>query len=104
MIKQELEDNVYIRLIELKDDPPYLDIITNQLPWYLEWLSYYILPRYSEKQVQVIPTIIGRGQVPNSISSEYKNFTYSIPNVDVKKLEYLGFDTTSKTINFTRYL
>ncbi len=104
MIMQESKNDVYIRLIELKDEPPYIEIIMNQLPWYLEWLSYYILPRYSKKQVHVIPTIIGEGQIPNSISPEYRNFSYPIPGVYVKKLEYFGFETTPKTINFKQYL
>ncbi len=104
MIKQETKNDVYIRLIELKDESPYFEIITNQLPWYIEWLSYYVLPKYSKKSVHVIPTIIGKGQIPDSILSEYKKFAYPIPKVDVTKLEYFGFETTSETINFTKYL
>ena len=104
MIKQKSNHDIYIRLIELKDEAPYLGIITNQIPWYLEWLSYYVLPKYTQKLVHVIPTIIGSGRIPDTIRSDYENFTYHIPGVDVANLEYFGFDTTATNIIFTRYL
>lgn len=104
MLKQESDTDVYIRLIELKDEKPYIEIITNQIPWYLEWLSYYVLPKYTRKSVYVIPTIIGSGQIPTALISDYKSFTYPIPGVYVTGLEYFGFDTTAKDITFTRFL
>jgi hypothetical protein len=50
MLKQENDTDIYIRLIELKDEAPHCGIIQHQLPWYLEWLSYYVLPNYNEKK------------------------------------------------------
>ncbi len=104
MIKQESDTDIYIRLIELKDEAPYIEIITSQIPWYLEWLSYYVLPKYTQKQVHVIPTIIANGQISVAIAPAYRSFTYTIPGVDVTNLEYFGFETTATDIVFTQYL
>lgn len=104
MLKQETDTDVYIRLIELKDEAPYLAIIQYQLPWYLEWLSYYVLPKYTGKNIKVIPTIIGKGPLSNALLTAYQAFTYNIPGANVSPLEYIGFDVTATAINFTRYL
>lgn len=104
MIKQETDTSVYIRLIELKDEAPYLAIIQDQFPWYLEWLSFYVLPKYIDKNIHVIPTIIGKGTLSNTLLSRYKEFVYLIPGVKVFPLEYIGFTISTKEINFTRYL
>ncbi len=61
MIKQVTETDVFIKLIELKDEFPYTAIVDYQIPWYLEWLSYYVVPQYSEKAIHITPTIIAKG-------------------------------------------
>lgn len=104
MLKQENDTDVYIRLIELKDEKPYLEIIQCQLPWYLEWLSYYVLPNYSKKSIHVIPTIIAKGPLSNSLVTAYQSFNHTIPGIDVISLEYIGFDINNTGINFKRYL
>ena len=104
MIKQETDTEVVIRLIELKYTAPYLDIATKQLPWYLEWLSYYVIPKYAGKSIRVIPTIIANRGLTNQLLSSYQAFNYVIPNVTVEPLQYIGFDVTTTNVNFTRYL
>lgn len=104
MLKQENDTDVFIRLIELKDEAPYLAIIQYQLPWYLEWLSYYVLPNYTDKKIHVIPTIIAKGSLTNLLQNSYQSFKYDIDNIDVKPLEYIGFDINSNEINFKKYL
>lgn len=79
MLKQENETDVYIKLIELKDEAPYLGIVQYQLPWYLEWLSYYVLPKYSGKNIHVIPTIIAKGHLSPQLLGDYQEFNYNIP-------------------------
>lgn len=102
MIKEEDKTDVYIRLIELKDESPYLEIIQNQLPWYLEWLSYYVIPKYNNKKVNVIPTIIAKGNLPNSLKHYYSTFNYTIPGINVYPLEYIGFDISTDIV-FKKY-
>lgn len=104
MIKQETENDVYIRLIELKDEAPYLNIILYQIPWYLNWLSDYVIPKYQGKNIHLIPTIIAEGNLNTNLTVQYQNFHYAINNVDVQPLQYIGFDITQTNINFTRYL
>ena len=106
MIKQESETEVVFRLIELKHIPPYSDIATKQLPWYLEWLSNYMIPNYAGKKIRVIPTIIANGVLPPQVLNVYQTFHYIISNVNVEPLQYIGFNTNqnANTINFTRYL
>lgn len=104
MLKQENETDVYIRLIELKDEEPYLGIIQYQLPWYLEWLSYYVLPNYVGKQIHVIPTIIAKGPLSSTLLLNYQGFNYNILGINVTPLEYIGFDANNTGINFIRYL
>ena len=104
MIKQETELEVVIRIIELKYTTPYLEIATKQLPWYLEWLSYYVIPKYVGKSIRVIPTIIANGALTAQLQAQYQSCSYTIQNVNVEPIQYIGFNTTTNNINFTRYL
>lgn len=104
MIKQETDKDVYIRLIELKDEAPYLNIILYQIPWYLQWLSDYVIPKYQGKNIHLLPTIIAKGNLDANLRTQYQNFTYPINNVDVQPLQYIGFSTTANQITFNRYL
>lgn len=104
MIKQETDTDVYIRLVELKYVAPYLDIILYQIPWYLKWLSDYVIPNYQGKNVHLYPTIIANGILNDDLNIQFQNFAYPIDNVDVQPLQYIGFNTTANQITFTRYL
>ncbi len=104
MIKQETETDVFIRLVELKDEAPYINIIKYQIPWYIEWLKDYVLPKYQDKNIHLIPTIIAKGNLSADLRMYYQNFNYGINSVDVQPLQYIGFDTNETNINFTRYL
>lgn len=104
MLKQETENEVYIRIIELKDEAPYEDIVLRQLPWYLEWLSDYVIPKYSHKKVILIPTVIGNGPVPEDVLPAFEAFSYAIPGVDVRPLEYIGFAVSDEDIEFNKYM
>lgn len=103
MIKQETQNDIVIRLIELKDEAPY-DGILKQINWYLEWLSYYVIPKYSNKNITLIPTVIAKGNLSTHLQATYQAFSYTIPNVNVNSLQYIGFDYNQNSINFTRYL
>jgi hypothetical protein len=104
MIKQETETDVFIKLIELKDEFPYTAIVDYQIPWYLEWLSYYVVPQYSEKAIHIIPTIIAKGALSSTLKAHFERFNFNIDNVDVKPLEYIGFNIEENNITLTKYL
>lgn len=104
MIKQETDTDVYIKLLELKCVPPYKEIIDRQIPWYIEWLSDYVIPKYKNKTVHLIPSIIARGELTNELKSHFEKFEIEIENVDVQPLEYIGFEIKDKDIELTKYL
>lgn len=104
MLKQEIEDEVVLRLIELKYIPPYIEIATKQLPWYFEWLSHYMIPKYHGKSIKVIPTIIANGNLSTPVRTAYQSSQYHILGANVEPLQYIGFNINQNTINFTRYL
>ena len=56
MLMCETKDNFYIRVIELKDEPPSADLVKIQLDWYLKWVRQYIVPQIN-KNVIIIPII-----------------------------------------------
>lgn len=104
MIKQETETDVFIKLIELKDESPYTAIVDYQIPWYLEWLSYYVVPQYREKTIHITPTIIAKGVLSSTLKAHFERFSFNINNVDVKPLEYIGFNIEENDITLTKYL
>ncbi len=104
MIKQETETDVFIKLIELKDEFPYTAIVDYQIPWYLEWLSYYVVPQYREKTIRITPTIIAKGALSSTLKAHFERFSFNINNVDVKPLEYIGFNIEENDITLTKYL
>lgn len=104
MIKQETDNDVFIRIIELKDESPYIEIITNQIPWYIEWVSNYLIPKYRNKTVHILPTIIADGKLNTKLLLQYQNFSYNLSNAVVEPLQYIGFNITSSGICFTKYL
>ena len=103
MLKQETDTDVFIRLMELKDESPYQNIVI-QIKWYLEWISAYVIPKYQGKNIHIIPTIIAKGNLSNNLQNTYQSFNFTIPNAVVQPIEYIGFTTNANNIDFTRYL
>ena len=103
MLKQEDNDNVYIRLIELKDEAPCENIL-KQISWYLEWLSDYVLPNYSHKKIKVIPTIIAKGPLKPHLLPKYQQYNPNLNNANICPLEYIGFSVNNNSLDFTKYL
>ena len=102
LLKQEIANNVFIRLIELKDEEPTDAIIKEQIPWYLDWLSYYIIPTFHRKKVTIVPTIIAKGSIPANLEKPFSEFKHSIAGATVEKLEYIGFEIKDDTIEFKK--
>lgn len=104
MIKQETDNDVFIKVIELKQVAPYQYIVDKQLPWYLEWLSDYVIPKYRNKHIHVIPSVIARGGIDGELKTLYENFNFHIEGVEVSSLEYIGFNVNNNEIELIKYL
>lgn len=55
----ESQNEIQIRVIELKDECPLASLITDQIPWYIKWVDQYIAPNLTahNKPINIIPTI-----------------------------------------------
>ena len=103
LLIEENQDKVIITVIELKDEKPFFVDVIRQLDWYIEWLSYYVVPNYSEKNIRIIPVIIANGKPDNNpiySSLKYNNKTNS---VTIDALQYIGFSVINNTLSFKRY-
>ena len=100
----ETTSTFYIRVIELKDEPPKAPLINEQLDWYLQWVMQYITPLMNNKQVKIIPTIIApenKRSCANktnfmNAATHFNNTKPSVTNnISIAKLEFISFDKTS---------
>ena len=100
----ETDTSFYIRVIELKDEPPKATLIEEQLDWYLQWVMQYVTPLMSNKQVEIIPTIIApenkrkctnKTNFINAATNFNNTKPSTINNVSIAKLEFIAFDKKS---------
>lgn len=111
MLIGETENEVIIKVIELKDEKPGAYIIKYQIPWYIKWVDQYVAPNY-EKKVIIKPIIIAakfrrRSVRQTEFYDEKNRFNSSLPtnhSSTVTPLEYISFeiDSESQTISFCR--
>lgn len=105
---QENEKEVHIRIVELKQEPPKIEIIGEQLEWYIRWVLEYMMPNFKPKKVIIYPMIVAEG------SSSKKNeevMSYSELQKNNKKterglvqpLEYIYFELSKDDLVFSRY-
>lgn len=104
LLIQENSNEVLIRVIELKDERPFLGMAIQQLHWYLEWLSFYVIPNYKGKNINIIPTIVANGKPSEKVLESYLAFNQVINGAVVNSLQYIGFSETNNSLYFTRYL
>lgn len=108
---QKYDNKTVIRIIELKDEPAYKEILTTQLPWYIEWVTSYIVPTIQD-EVEIIPTIISKKaskhtnkynkflEELNRINSESNNENYTeVSNTEL--FEYV-IDEQNTEIEFIK--
>ena len=60
------DNNVIIKIIELKDEKPKASIIKDQIPWYIEWVDQYMAPNYKNVKIVLhlcfkMPFVIDKG-------------------------------------------
>lgn len=107
MVIQEAENDVYIKVVELKCVDPYLDILEQQLPWYIQWVSDYIAPNYTTlgKNVHIIPCVLAKNAACPGFINECQVFHQRYTNqngIVVEPAEYIGFQIQGNNISFTR--
>jgi len=108
MLTQEDEKNIYIKLIELKCGIPYENIVKYQIPWYIEWLSYYVIPNYYKKGKNIIvkPCIIAQKTDDEKIIEFISKTKINCPDTkaQIEPTEYIGFNIEDKNINFEKII
>lgn len=105
MIVQDLDEYVYIKVIELKHTEPYKEIIINQIPWYIQWVTEYIAPNYivAGKKVYLTFCVIAKSSENKNYIKEMKKFNenlYKEQSFEVCKMQNISFDVSSKEISF----
>lgn len=76
----ETDKEIQIRIIELKDEYPKASLITNQIPWYINWVDQYIAPNLLNfnKTIKIIPTIFAYKYKKNTPKKQ--NFEKEVNN------------------------
>lgn len=109
LLIEENDAEIHVKIVELKDEEPYDYILDEQLPWYLKWVSQYIIPNLlkDEKTITVHPCIIakktGKKKIIDRIKSE-ELISLGIPGVDVVPTEYIGFSISDSGITFEKII
>lgn len=109
MIIEENDNEIHLRVIEMKDEEPNGYILDEQLPWYLKWTSQYIIPNLQKygKEIIIHPCILAKSTrnqyIINRIRTE-NLISLRMQYVNVASTEYIGFDVSDKEISFEKIL
>ena len=101
------EFKIHIKIIELKDEEPYDNILNEQLPWYLKWVSQYVVPNLIKygKSIIIHPCIIAKQtnneDIINSIRTK-ELIKLNVQDVIVTATEYIGFKILNSEITFEK--
>lgn len=105
----ETNNEIQIRVIELKDEYPLASVIINQIPWYINWVDQYVAPNLKShnKPIRIIPTIFAYKRKRNTKSQQlfdnevnkFNNKTTNMcKNAMVSSIDCIYFDKTSNPI------
>lgn len=104
MTIQQNDTDVYIKIIELKCCQPYPEIITNQIPWYIKWVSEYVAPNYISlgKSVHILPCIVALQTTNNSfLNALNASAPYTVnPHLDIDAIQFIPFTIKNTQILF----
>lgn len=107
MIIEENEDEIHLRIVEMKDEEPYGYILEEQLPWYLKWTSQYIIPNLQKygKEIIIHPCILAKKTSNQEIINRIRNenlISLNLLNVNIAATEYIGFEVSDTDITFEK--
>lgn len=106
LIKQETNDKICFKVVELKDEQPTANIVDYQLSWYIKWLFDYIIPNYSEKTVEITPCIVAaktnnKGLLKHIAEKEFRSpYAYAF----VKRTKYYAFNIREDRMDINKIL
>ena len=100
LIKQEDDDKIYFKLIELKDEEPTQSILDYQLDWYVKWLIDYVVPNYNKKRVEITPCIIAKATNDKDLIDCISKKIFKRPNeyIIINKTEYIELNINEDKI------
>ena len=109
LIIAETDDEIYIRVVELKDKKPNKDIFEKQLKWYINWVKMYVVPNLIclHKKIKIIPTIIAhkyknkcssREEFEKSIEQFYKKSKTNNSKFDIIKTECIFYEKSNDAL------
>lgn len=107
LILQKIKNEIYIKLVELKCVQPDDYILERQLPWYIQWLSDYVVPNYTSKNltVHLIPCVIALGE-NKAFADKCKAFKTTLAkenkNLILEPTEYISFSYNKTEIVFKK--
>lgn len=107
LVIEEDDENIHIRIVELKDEKPYDSILDEQLPWYLMWVSQYVVPNLCEKgkKVWIHPCILAEETKDERMICRMKEEMISChieSSAEICATEYISFRISGKGITFKR--
>lgn len=107
LIMEENGSEIHLRIVEMKDEEPYGYILEEQLPWYLKWVSQYIIPNLQKygKEIIIHPCILARRTSNQDMINRIRNenlISLNMQNVKVASTEYIGFEISDTDISFEK--
>ena len=104
LIMQETNDNIFFKVIELKDEQPTANIVDYQLNWYIKWLFDYIIPNYNRKSVKITPCIVAAKTSDKEIIKHIaeKEFNNPYYYTSINNTEYYAFNISKDHICFEK--
>lgn len=107
IIIQENEEEIHIKIIELKDEEPHGSILDYQLPWYLKWVSQYIVPNLlkSGKSIILHPCILAKNYRNREFINRIRDtelIELNNPHTSISTTEFIGFSISDSDIVFEK--
>ncbi|WP_297813376.1 hypothetical protein [uncultured Finegoldia sp.] len=106
LIIQEKDNEIFIKVIELKCVEPTRQILDYQLDWYIKWLCDYIIPNYQDKTVEVTPCIVAKKTNDEDLIDYMRSkcFNTTNSNITIKQTEYFAINENKSKIDFEKIL
>ncbi len=99
----ESQDEVYIKVIELKHIEPYDEIVSTQLKWYVKWCNDYVIPNFKGKQIVLESAVLAKKMNnPNNFQDTCSKCKYDIADATLMPTQYIGFTIQNNTISFEK--
>lgn len=103
MTISEDSDKVNIKIIELKQTGPYIEIIEEQINWYVEWCVDYVVPNYINKNITIQPIILAKKiEDIKELKKESSQFGKNKEKVKIENVSYIAFEVEEDEIKFER--